>query len=234
MPSYYCPELSTDSKIVTLQGDEFHHLSRVRRTNIGDLIRLNSGKGYLAEARVVFIGKQSADLEIIQTITPYSFLPHYAIAFALLKNHHDELAIEKCTELGARDFFPFTSKYSVRNEGKHTIARFARIALAAIKQCDNPFLPQVHSVLPLEATVALIREKGYMPVLCSEVERITMLKDIHNTVPPCFIIGPEGGFSEAELIALQDIHSIKLLPLICRAETAAIAVSAQYAGLNRS
>ena len=234
MPSYYCPELSTDSKIVTLQGDEFHHLSRVRRTNIGDLIRLNSGKGYLAEARVVFIGKQSADLEIIQTISPYSSLPHYAIAFALLKNHHDELAIEKCTELGAKDFFPFTSKYSVRNEGKHTIARFARIALAAIKQCDNPFLPQVHPVLPLETTVALIREMGYMPVLCSEVERITMLKDIHNTVPPCFIIGPEGGFSEAELIALQDIQSIKLLPLICRAETAAIAVSAQYAGLNRS
>lgn len=230
MPSYYCPELSTDSSIITLQGDEFHHLSRVRRSKVGELIRLNSGKGYLAEAKIISIGKISSELEIIQTSTPDPSLPHYAIAFALLKNHHDELAVEKCTELGTREFFPFTSEYSVRNEGKHTVSRFARIALAAIKQCDNPYLPQVHPILPLEAAVAKIREKGYLPVFCSEVERVTMLKDINSTVPPCFIIGPEGGFSETDLIALQDVKSIKLLSLICRAETAAIAVSAQFAG----
>lgn len=232
MPSYYCPQLAEYSESLILEGEEYHHLSRVKRKQIGDIIVLNSAQGILAEAKIIALEKNRAVLEVLSTEAQEAQEPHYALAFALLKNHHDELVIEKCTELGAREFFPLSTQYSVRNEGKNTIARFRKIALSAIKQCDNPYLPIVHETLALAPALSAIMAAGYTPVLCSEKEDQTMLRDLAARQNLCFVIGPEGGFSEAEFVTMQKLQGIRLSPLICRAETAAIAVSAQFVGLN--
>jgi RsmE family RNA methyltransferase len=95
-------------------------------------------KGLVAEAIIKELTKKSALLEIVskqQSIYPET---NFAIAFALLKNKHDELLIEKCTELGAKTFIPLMTDFSVRNPSANTVSRFQRIALAAIKQCRNP------------------------------------------------------------------------------------------------
>ena len=230
MPSYYCPQLHVESSSLKLEGEEFHHLNRVKRKQSGDLISLNSGHGVMALASIERIERDHAELEVRQIYSREMSGPQYAIALALLKNHHDELAIEKCTELGARDFFPLITQYSVRSEGKNTLARFRKIALSAIKQCDNPYLPEVHEILDLDTAIEKIRNAGYQPVLCSEIERSHWLRDLGAGVNMCFIIGPEGGFTENEFAFMQDIPQLMLSPLVCRAETAAIAVAAQFVG----
>lgn len=229
MPSYYCPDLQVASDRIEISGDEYHHLCRVKRRQIGDVILLNSGAGILAEAKIIELQKDRAVLHLRDIKVSGSETAQFAIAFALLKNHHDELAIEKCTELGARDFFPFTSQHSVRNVGKNTIVRFRKVALSAIKQCDNPFLPRVHEPRNLKDAIALIEAEGYTPLLCSEKEKAVMLRDIADRHKLCFIIGPEGGFSPEEFDLMKGLKSIMLSPLILRAETAAIAASAQFA-----
>ncbi|NLM90611.1 MAG: RNA methyltransferase, partial [Candidatus Cloacimonetes bacterium] len=127
-------------------------------------------------------------------------------------------------------FYPMLTDYSVRTPSQNTITRFNLIALAAIKQCDNPWMPKINEPLPLEETVNKIFSEGWIPVLCSERKpdkRITYLPKI---IKPCFLIGPEGGFSEDEFtyFSEQNILSISICHLITRAETAAIAVAAQY------
>lgn len=230
MPSIYLPELSSEKKIITVEGEEYHHLINVKRTGIGESVKLNSGAGLMAEGKLIKVNKKSAEIEIDKIETfPFPERP-FAIAFALLKNRRDDWLIEKCTELGVIAFYTMLTDYSVRTPSQNTITRFKRTALAAIKQCDNPWMPKINEPLPLKETVNKIFSEGWIPVLCSERKpdkRITYLPKI---IKPCFLIGPEGGFSEDEFtyFSEQNILSISICHLITRAETAAIAVAAQY------
>ncbi|MCB5252112.1 MAG: RsmE family RNA methyltransferase [Candidatus Cloacimonadaceae bacterium] len=228
MPSQYYPQLDQETQILSLDATEFHHLARVKRLAKDQKILINGGNGYLAKARLMKLEKHSAALEIISTEFHEMLRPRFAIAFALLKNHHDELAVEKCTELGAQDFFPLITGRTVREEGKNTISRFEKIALAAIKQCDNPWLPKVHPVRNLETAITEIQGAGYTPVLCSEREEGLWLQDLDCGDDLCFLIGPEGGFTQEEFALLKALPGIRLSHLVTRAETAAIAISAQF------
>lgn len=193
-------------------------------------MKLNNGCGIMAEGRIKAITKRDAEIEIVSSSVHNAIIPHFAIAFALLKNRHDELLIEKCTELGAGAFFPLVTEHSVKTPSLNTLTRFEKIALAAIKQCDNLWLPKLHPVQTLEAAIQSIISEGYSPVLCSEQRPDSYISSLDKQIKPCFLIGPEGGFSPSEFTYLnsQKVPSISICHLITRAETAAIAVSAQF------
>ncbi len=231
MPSFYCPELGGLKRGETfiLQGSEFHHL-RVAKRRTAEPLRLNSGTGRLATAELLNTSNQGATLQILE-ITEFPVTLHpFAIALSLLKNRNDELAVEKCTELGAEAFFPLLTEFSVREASVNTASRFDRIALAAIKQCDNPWLPKVFDPLPLARALDGIRDLGYTPVVCSERRPQQWLHHLKldNGVKPCFLIGPEGGWGKDDFTSLEGLPEVTLGPLITRAETAAIAIAAQW------
>ncbi|MDD4309525.1 MAG: RsmE family RNA methyltransferase [Candidatus Cloacimonetes bacterium] len=231
MPSIYSPNLVSGATSITIEGDEFHHLCHVKRIGVGYEVRLNNGEGIIAEGKISAINKHKAEI-VLQTQAKFTAPQRpYAIAFALLKNKHDELLIEKCTELGASAFYPLESEFSVKTTSANTIIRFARIALAAIKQCDNPWLPIIKPTLKLKQAIQEIIKDGYTPILCSEARPEASLATIDEAINPCFIIGPEGGFSAQEFafFADQKISAVSICKLVTRAETAAIAVTAQFA-----
>ena len=222
MPSVYYPDLLPTEKLLILSGEEFHHLVRVTRTRVGDLVKLNSGNGLLAIARVTEISKRDAKLEIDEWMESKPFPAPFAIAFALLKNRHDELLVEKCTELGAGVFYPLLCDFSVRKAGSDK--RLERIILAAIKQCDNPFLPSLEEPRELKEALSMVSAAGYSPIICSELRPDQWLDHLKlpATVKPCFFIGPEGGWSSDELSLFEQtaMPSISIGNLITRAETA--------------
>lgn len=232
MPSVYHPQLK---EVFCICGQEYHHLSRVLRVKPGDVILLNDGKGFLAKAVIKDIDKKSVRFELLEEAVWHEPVSHFAIAFSLLKNKHDDLIVEKCTELGCTEFYPFISAYSVR-KGEDT-SRFERIALSAIKQCDNPWLPYVNSVHTLKETIKQVKEQGYTPVFCSEHRPDIWLSDLKlpSNIKPCFFIGPEGGFSAEEIAYLEQekLDQITISKLVLRAETAAIAIAAQYVILSK-
>lgn len=236
MPSLYYPELNdayrrSEGKLQII-AEEYHHLVRVRHARVGEVVKLNSGAGVMAQARITEIKKQHAILEVLDYQEQPPFIAPYAIAFALLKNRHDELLVEKCTELGVGEFFPFSTEFSVRKAGSGTMDRFRKIALAAIKQCDNPYLPKVHEPLNLESAIEEMSQLGYHPVLCSERRPDAWLASLRmaSDAKPCFIIGPEGGFSASEFALLEGmgVAEISLGTLVTRAETAGIVAAAQW------
>jgi len=213
-------------------GEEFHHLSRVKRVAVGDKVFLNSGEGYLAEGVISTLDKHKAAVNIRLCSFYPAPAPAFAMAFALLKNHHDEMLVEKCTELGAFHFFPMDTRYSVRNPGKNTISRFEKVALAAIKQCDNPWLPSVASISSLDKAIQRCMDQGFTPIVCSERKPERWLHHVITDlgINPCFFIGPEGGWAGEELRVFESlaIPEISISNLVLRAETAAIAIAAQW------
>jgi len=237
MPSFYYPNLAIDAKQIELGGDEFHHLTRVFRARIGDQILLNSGQGLLATAWVREIHKHYAGLEIAHIEVYDNRGGDFGIAMSLLKNRHDELAVEKITELGAKLILPISTDNSVRQVKGQGIVRFQRISLAAIKQCDNPYLPIITEVHSLRQALEKISQMGYLPIVCSEEKpHLWMSEVIRESLKPCFVIGPEGGWSEDEqkLFQALDLKQISICTHILRAETAAIVVAAQWALLSRA
>lgn len=236
MPSFYYPELTCELKQIELTGDEYHHLAHVLRHKTGDAVKLNSGKGCLGTGIVQSVDKTKAVVGLLEKhfIEPPN--PPYAIAFSLLRSKNDEWLVEKTSELGVTDLFPITTKFSVRNPNANTLTRFRQTALSAIKQCDNPYLPEVHEISNLKQTLELIKQKGYTLVVTSEQRPDTWLNDLPKGVAYCYLIGPEGGFSEEEFDYLRanGVLEIALTKLVLRAETAAVTIAAQQVLINRN
>lgn len=229
MPSFYYPDLNSTQKRISLIGDEYHHLTRVLRCRVGDIVKLNSGKGWIGSGEVISVTKSQAILDVINA-SYYQKDNKYAIAFSLLRNKNDEWLVEKVTELGVSDLFPMTTQYSVRNPSKNTSGKFQQVALSAIKQCDNPWLPDIHPVQSLEVSINNILKGGYIPVIASENRPDVWINTLDYNNSYCFIIGPEGGFSADEFLMFtaMKFNEVSISKLILRAETAAISIVSQY------
>jgi 16S rRNA (uracil1498-N3)-methyltransferase len=224
MPSFYTPNLKINDKNLSIEGDEHHHISNVFRKRIGDEILLTSGTGLLAKAQISAISKKETNVEIMEIIQEKSSNPPIAVAFPLLKNKHDFLIVEKLTELGVKEFFPIITNRTVRTATSNTKEKFEKIAVAAIKQCDNAFLPQIHSTQKLKDL--LHNSLDFQPFVALETGKHKNLLELasHSENPICLIIGPEGGFDaeEKEIFAEKAIPAFTLGNHILRAETAAI------------
>ena len=127
MPSVYYPgleRLQADS-LVRLEGEEFHHLARVAKRRLKDILLLNSGKGTLATAKVEKLEAHSVLLRLTEIKFPEERRHPFAIAFALLRNRNDELLVEKCTELGVSALFPLFTEHSIHQVMDNTIVHFS-------------------------------------------------------------------------------------------------------------
>ncbi len=233
MPCFYAPDMNKNENIVILSGPEFHHIIHVFRRKDGEKITLSNGKGLLAKGTIESIKKNGLMISVNQFINMQKSRPQIAIAFPLLKNKHDNMIVEKLTELGVKDFFPVTTERTVRKSSNNTVEKFSKVAIAAMKQCDNAFLPQIHKVQSIPEFLENMEE--YIPVAALEIGKHKTLNEIVEKTEKksiCIIIGPEGGFDEKEIEHLQNMNvaTFTLGNHILRAETAAIASVSQLLG----
>lgn len=232
MPGFYLPELTQAERYIQINGPEYHHLVHVRRLQKGDRITITSGTGLLANALIKGIHKNAAELEILKIEEIQPSYPRIAVGFSLLKSKNDQVIIEKLTELGIKEFFPLITSRSVRKTSPNTVKKFNLTAIAAIKQCDNAYLPVIHEPTALAEALKIIEDRGFIPVVAVEAGDRSSLNSILKHLDkqePCLIIGPEGGFSpeEIRLLKAKQIISVTLGNHILRAETAAITAAAQ-------
>jgi len=193
-------------------GDE-HHLRRVLRVRPGDELVVSDGSGRWRPCRLGAGGRPEPDGEVQVEDRPE---PAVTIAFAVTKGERPELAVQKLTELGVDRIVPFTAERSVvRWDGeraRHHAERLRRVAREAAMQSRRPFLPVLDDLVDF-ATVsglpgAVLADRGGRPP---------------SLARPTVLVGPEGGWSEAERSAGMD--SVTLGPHVLRAETAAMAAA---------
>jgi len=235
MPCFYQPDMKKSDSTVSITGTEFHHISHVFRRKEGDEIVISNGNGLLAEGAIASISKKELSVDISKMSSLQMSNPKIAVAFPLLKNKHDNMIIEKLTELGVKEFYPITTERTVRKASKNTVEKFRKVGITAMKQCDNAFLPQIHQVLTLSELIHSL--ENYTPLVALEVGKQKTIRDIYPELQEqaiCLIIGPEGGFDDKEIDFLinNNVNTITLGNHILRAETAAITASAQLLALH--
>ncbi len=231
MPSFYTPELTLETEAIVVTGSEYNHIINVFRKRPGDEVKLNSGNGVIAKAKLIEIRKGEVKLEVLESNESVKSEPEIAVAFSLLRNKNDHVLVEKLTELGVKHLFPFVSENSVRKPSKNTINKFIETSISAVKQCDNPFLPNIYEVDSLNSTIKRAKKVGFIPMIASELEGEPNISGVVKNFkePVCIIIGPEGGFSPSEFQYFKENNTItySLCNRVLRAETAAITSVAQ-------
>ena len=206
-----------------LDLEESHHLKDVLRLKEGDLIRLLDlgGKEFLA--RVEKLGKEvlvraeeilrEEPSEEIQTVF---LLP-------LLKKDILSFLIEKAVELGVSEVVPYFSSRTVVRPSSNLVSKLQKRALQSLKQCGRLWPLKVARPLSLKEALFLEAERK---IVAYEREEKTPLRGLLEGFSGKRLLlasGPEGGFSEEELLLFKEagFESVSLGPLILRAETAA-------------
>lgn len=221
-----------------LSSDDERHLFRVLRHHEGDLLEAVYD-GRLYEAEVVSLSPLC--VKVKREIARESELgAKLALAFSLLKGGHDELVIQKGTELGVRRFIPFVSSRTiVRLEGKEKakrVERFRKIALASAMQSRRLIVPDVMPIAPFEDALKEGAERKLIAYEDLSIEPSTLAKEIASLRKEetlLVFVGPEGGFAPKEiaLAKKEGLQAIGLGPTILRAETASIMVASAFLAL---
>jgi 16S rRNA (uracil1498-N3)-methyltransferase len=217
-----------------LRGQERDHLVRVLRLRPGqELLGFdNSGREWLA--RVEKIDEDCVTCSILAVREPQveARLQAYLV-IGLTKGEKMEWVIQKGTELGMAGLLPLRAGRSVlRLEGKKAAERTERwrkIAVEAAKQSRRVIEPTIAPVSHWQEIKRLLPEETQCLIAYEgETSRrlLAVMEELDPVKPVAVIIGPEGGFEEAEVAWAE--QSLKALPVslgsrILRAETAALA-----------
>lgn len=218
-----------DGRYITLEGEEFEHMTKVLRHKVGFkiIVSLNDGKDYFCT--IVEISKTYAKAEVDEIIDNECKSKASVTLFqALPKSDKLDIIIQKCVELGIEDIIPFKSRFT--NESKYNVNRARRIALEACKQCGRARKANVGELVDFEE---MIERLSYYDVVILPYEnaKVGSMRDVVGLGEGkkiALIIGSEGGFSsdEVKLAEEKNAQVISLGKRILRCETAAIIASA--------
>ena len=216
---------------VSIEGPQAHYLSRVMRVAAGDAVVLCDDLTGEWAARVIAADKRSVALTAETLLRPREEVPDFTLCAALLKKDRFDLVLEKACELGVRAIQPVLTRRCVAD--KLNLDRARAILVEAAEQCARTALPELLAPVKLEALLRawpgeralfFADESGGDPAAASYAA---------HSGPAALLIGPEGGFDEAERTAIRaqpQARAITLGPRILRGETAAIAGCALWMG----
>lgn len=210
-----------------------HHLVTVLRAKLGEKLDLTDGHGHKRTAVISELAKRSAVISFTgEAITLPSLPAEITLFQCIAKPARMDWLVEKAQELGVKRLVPIISEYVQIKPKDSSIERWARIAEAAITQCNSGYLMQIEPACTWKEALPKFAEAPVLLADLREKER-TCTAAINNLPEPVkklgIIIGPEGDLSPAEL---EQAISAGAIPVtlgsnILRVETAALyAVSA--------
>lgn len=219
-----------DRYVIT--GADHNHIKNVLRMKVGDTILISAnGKSNLCEIEI--IDNDEIVAPIIEEDYQNTELPLQIHLFqGLPKSDKMELIIQKAVELGVYSITPIEMKRCIvklddkKKKSKQT--RWQAISESAAKQSKRNTIPEINEIISYKAALNAVKELDLLLVpyenedgILSTKEALAKLKEAKSVG---IIIGPEGGFDDAEIEAAKDAGGriISLGKRILRTETAAI------------
>lgn len=216
---------------VVLDEDETRHLRDVLRLKKGDQIYVFNGEGREFQCEIASIEKKRSTARVITEVEPAA--PEsgldLTLAAAVTKGERFDVVVQKAVELGVSRIIPLNAvRCIVKPGGNRRTERWRKIALEAAKQSGRARLMVVDEEQDLTDLIAAIsRSKDNFTVMFSERNggRFDLIRGARKMTA---IIGPEGGWDDAELerAAASEIPIVTLGGRILRTETAGIALAA--------
>jgi 16S rRNA (uracil1498-N3)-methyltransferase len=214
---------------------DVHYLRNVLRLAEGAEVELFNGRDGGWRGRIAQLGKRAAAIAVGERVAVQTVLPDLMLMFAPLKKTRIDFLVEKATELGVAALWPVFTDHAIA--ARVNERRLAEIAREAAEQSRRLSVPEVREARRLRDCLDLLEKEGRRLYVADETHGGVPARAAFAAAAPgpaAILVGPEGGFSAAELDLvrrLDIVTAIDLGPRILRAETAAIAALACYQAL---
>ncbi|RSD22731.1 16S rRNA (uracil(1498)-N(3))-methyltransferase [Mesobacillus subterraneus] len=233
MQRYFIEEQQNNDQFI-ISGDDYHHIVRVMRMKAGEEIICVLPDGKSAICQIAEITDEMVVANVVKWEEGNPELPvHILIASGLPKGDKLELIIQKGTELGAREFVPFTASRSVvKWDGKKAakkVERWQKIAKEAAEQSHRSWVPPVNEPVSVKELIKTSSDFKYKLIAYEEEAKEGEASVLSATLAKMqegdsllFVFGPEGGLTTAEVSLLVENGFVAcgLGPRILRTETA--------------
>ena len=213
-----------------------HYIGRVLRHAAGDAVQLFDGSGQEYLGELIDVGKKAVRVELREQLAGQAESPlRIHLGQGLSRGERMDWAIQKATELGVGEITPIVSeRCEVRLKDERAdkrLAHWRQVAISACEQCGRSVLPVIHAPVSLAEWQAHVQAELKL-VLHPVAAPLESHARPHSLA---FLIGPEGGLSEAEVEQAKaaGFHAARLGPRVLRTETApvvALAVAQQLWG----
>ncbi|RKF12985.1 16S rRNA (uracil(1498)-N(3))-methyltransferase [Roseovarius spongiae] len=215
-----------EGQTVPLTREQAHYLFGVMRQGAGAAVLLFNGRDGEWLAEVAEAGKRGGALRVLRQTAPLRRPPDLWLLFAPIKKARTDFIVEKAAELGAARICPVQTEFT--NSERIRRDRLQAHAVEAAEQCGGTYVPEVAELQKLDRVLAEWDATRRI-LFCDEALAgpSSALAGVGGSDAPwAILIGPEGGFSDAErarLAALSHARAVSLGPRILRADTAAVA-----------
>jgi 16S rRNA (uracil1498-N3)-methyltransferase len=236
-PRFFVPPETIIGDTAILPPEVAHHARTVLRLRAGEHLILHDGNGFAYEA-TLGEGKSATVSLTARYVLNTEPTVRILIAQALPKTGEKaEQVLQHGTEIGASGFILFAAERSVarletRDKVEKRLQRWSEIVRSAAEQSRRGILPTVEWEPRLAGLAARLPTFDRVLVL-HESATVPLSQVVSPPSPPSsslLIVGPEGGFTDAEVETLTQAggHSVHLGPRILRTETAALVGLAQF------
>jgi 16S rRNA (uracil1498-N3)-methyltransferase len=224
LPRLFVDETLADGAGVTVDGN---YLAAVLRLGPGDRVKLFDDRTGEWLAEIVEAGKKRVILRVGARLKEREEVPDLWLMFAPVKRGRIDWLVEKATELGVKRLLPVVTRRTVVDRLNRE--RLRAHAVEAAEQCERTALPELVEPRKLDAAL-----KSW-----PEDRRLWFADEAGGEPfaplpgPAAILIGPEGGFTDEERLAIRALpqaRPVSLGPRILRADTAALAAIALWMG----
>lgn len=219
---------------VEVTGDDYRHLFRARRLAVGDRLRIVDGRGNARRAEVERVSRRSAELAVVGPAPTHEPTCRLELWVAALRAERASQLVEKTTEIGVFAIRFIASERTPRQYGVAHLERLRRVAAAAVVQCHRARVPEIAGVDPSEVWTRRLQElpaswdRSLLHTASHAESTAASWPGDHDA--GVVLIGPEGGWSDAEAAELERLgcRAVHLGPRILRVETAAVVAAARF------
>lgn len=218
-------------KIAIKEPDLIHQIKHVLRMKEGAAFIALDNTGFEFTCAIEEVRENGVTASILErrrnTAEPRIFATLYQAMPKKIELF--ELVLQKCTELGVSRFVPMITEFTERKELSKR-ERLERILREAAEQCERGKIPELRDPVEFSnikigsltsGAAILLHCRGSYPSLASR------LNETEKSGEYAVFIGPEGGFSEKEILWARGkgLEIVSLGPRVLRTETAAIAAA---------
>jgi 16S rRNA (uracil1498-N3)-methyltransferase len=242
VPRLYVPEnLFTGAQLKLPEGAG-RHVARVLRLPVGAALRVFDGQGHEFEALIAGIARDRVEVHLGAATPNDSESPlRITLLQGVARGEKMDLILQKATELGVCAIRPLlmarsTVKLDAAGIAKRD-AHWQGVIIAACEQSGRARLPQLATAASLATELARTGE-AWKFLLSPEPDSETLPELLNRHADAArtgihVLIGPEGGFDEAEIAAAlaAGFTRCRLGPRVLRTETAGLAAIAALQAL---
>ena len=232
IPRLYLPVPLAVGARVLLSPGAFNHAVRVLRLKAGAPVALFNGLGGEFQGVLESVSRREAAVRVEALLPREAESPlQVLLAQCISRGERMDYTLQKAVELGVAGIMPLLSEHAAVSPGDgERLARrldhWRGVVIAACQQCGRNRLPPVQEPRALSAWLADEVPAGLKVML--EPLAACRLTELAPAPAITLLIGPEGGFSPAEITRAQGAGfiGVRLGPRIMRTETAGLAALA--------